>query len=67
MFRKGPGPGEHVHKDHKGGAPAVKKAAKCDACADVKSGPACVSACPTGAALRLTPREYVDLVEEQKL
>jgi Fe-S-cluster-containing hydrogenase component 2/thioredoxin reductase/CRP-like cAMP-binding protein len=67
LFGKGPGPGEPVHHDHKGGGSAVKKAAKCDACANVKSGPACVSACPTGAAIRLTPREYVDLVEEQKL
>jgi Fe-S-cluster-containing hydrogenase component 2/CRP-like cAMP-binding protein len=67
LLGRGAGPGEHVHQDHQGGAPAIKKAAKCDACANVKSGPACVSACPTGAAIRLTPREYVDLVEEQKL
>ncbi len=67
LFGRGPGPGEHVHHDHGKGGSAVKKAAKCDACANVKSGPACVSACPTGAAVRLAPREYVDLVEEQKL
>ncbi len=67
LLGRGPGPGEHVHHDHGKGGAAIKKAAKCDACANVKSGPACVSACPTGAAVRLTPREYVDLVEEQKL
>ena len=32
---------------------AAKTAVKCDMCKDLKSGPACVAACPTGAAIRI--------------
>ncbi|MGZ5558876.1 MAG: NAD(P)-binding domain-containing protein [Methylobacter sp.] len=32
-----------------------KKAVKCDMCKDLSGGPACVSACPTGAAFRGDP------------
>jgi Fe-S-cluster-containing hydrogenase component 2 len=38
----------------------VKKAVKCDMCKDLKSGPACVRACPTGAALRISPEKFLD-------
>ena len=41
---------------------AQKVAVKCDACKDIASGPACVSSCPTGAALRLTPSQFVELL-----
>ncbi len=34
---------------------AIKKAVKCDLCIDRSGGPACVSACPTGAAFRISP------------
>jgi Fe-S-cluster-containing dehydrogenase component/thioredoxin reductase/CRP-like cAMP-binding protein len=37
---------------HKG-SDGAKTAVKCDMCKDVKSGPACVAACPTGAAIRI--------------
>ncbi|MEE9304450.1 MAG: NAD(P)-binding domain-containing protein [Thiotrichaceae bacterium] len=37
----------------------VKKAVKCDLCRDLKSGPACVRACPTGAAFRGDPKKLV--------
>ena len=43
-----------------------KKAVKCDACVGIDGGPACVRACPTGAAIRIGPEQFVDLVEEQK-
>ncbi len=39
---------------------AVKKAVKCDMCKDISSGPACVRACPTGAALRISPEKFLD-------
>jgi Fe-S-cluster-containing hydrogenase component 2 len=29
-------------------------------CRDLKSGPACVRACPTGAALRISPEKFLD-------
>jgi CRP-like cAMP-binding protein/thioredoxin reductase/Fe-S-cluster-containing hydrogenase component 2 len=37
---------------------------KCDLCRDLKSGPACVRSCPTGAVLRLTPAEYKKTIED---
>ncbi|NND66838.1 MAG: cyclic nucleotide-binding domain-containing protein, partial [Halioglobus sp.] len=40
-----------------------KKAVKCDACMDLAGGPACVRACPTGAAVRLGPEQFIELVE----
>lgn len=41
---------------------APKKAVKCDMCKDLSGGPACVRACPTGAAIRISPEKFVDLV-----
>jgi Fe-S-cluster-containing hydrogenase component 2 len=55
---RGPGPGERqpLADDREG-----KKAVKCDMCKDLSGGPACVRACPTGAALRISPSEFVKL------
>jgi CRP-like cAMP-binding protein/thioredoxin reductase/Fe-S-cluster-containing dehydrogenase component len=36
---------------------------KCDLCRDLKSGPACVRSCPTGAVLRLSPEAYHQKIE----
>ncbi len=44
---------------------AVKKAVKCDLCMDVKGGPACVRACPTGAAIRISPEKFFKLSVER--
>jgi Fe-S-cluster-containing hydrogenase component 2/thioredoxin reductase len=43
-----------------------KKAVKCDACMNLSTGPACVNACPTGAAIRIGPDKFLDLVEERR-
>ncbi|MEE8525693.1 MAG: cyclic nucleotide-binding domain-containing protein [Thermoanaerobaculia bacterium] len=42
-------------------AVAQEVAVKCDLCRDLHSGPACVSSCPTGAAIRLEPESPADL------
>ncbi|MGZ5062179.1 MAG: cyclic nucleotide-binding domain-containing protein [Usitatibacter sp.] len=36
-----------------------KKAVKCDMCKDLAGGAACVRACPTGAAIRVSPEEFL--------
>jgi CRP-like cAMP-binding protein/Fe-S-cluster-containing dehydrogenase component/thioredoxin reductase len=38
-----------------------KKAVKCDMCRDLSGGPACVRACPTGAAIRVSPEEFLSV------
>ncbi len=37
-----------------------KHAVKCDMCKDLSGGPACVRACPTGAAVRVSPERFLD-------
>ncbi len=37
------------------------KAAKCDMCHDHKGGPACVRACPTGAAIRVNAEKLIQI------
>ena len=56
LFGSGPGVGEE-HDYHPTSAAKAKgkKATKCDACGSVSNGPACVKACPTGAAVRIGP------------
>jgi len=62
LLGSGSGPGQH-HDSSKSHAPeAKKKAVKCDACRDLTAGPACVRACPTGAAIRIEPKRFDDLI-----
>jgi Fe-S-cluster-containing hydrogenase component 2 len=56
----GPGPGQDRNFVPAEGA--QKKAVKCDMCKDIKGGAACVRACPTGAALRVSPQEFGQVV-----
>jgi Fe-S-cluster-containing hydrogenase component 2 len=64
MFGRGPGPGEpEAFQPSASGKEKGKKARKCDACVEVPSGGhACVKACPTGAALRIGPEQFIELV-----
>ncbi|MFZ5756183.1 MAG: cyclic nucleotide-binding domain-containing protein [Pseudomonadota bacterium] len=45
---------------------APKVAVKCDMCGTLSGGPACVRACPTGAAIRISPERFVDLVRREE-
>jgi CRP-like cAMP-binding protein/Fe-S-cluster-containing hydrogenase component 2/thioredoxin reductase len=63
LFGQGPGPGEpgarwkKKHSDPE----APKKAIKCDMCSGQSGGPACVRACPTGAAIRVNPEQFLSV------
>lgn len=56
LFTVGRAAAKSAAADH-----GAKKAVKCDLCKDLEGGPACVRACPTGAALRVSPDAYRDL------
>jgi len=67
VFGAGDGPGEAVDYQPNAAAKAKgKKAVKCDACMGLAGGPACVRACPTGAALRIGPTQLAELVQERR-
>lgn len=67
LFGLGSGPGEEsAYQPDKNAKEKGKKAVKCDACKDRPSGPACVSACPTGAAVRIAPTDFVDLIAKRE-
>ncbi|WP_372915329.1 cyclic nucleotide-binding domain-containing protein [Sandarakinorhabdus sp.] len=65
LLGRGPGPGEPSHKWAKKTDPAyaekAKKAIKCDMCSGQEGGPACVRACPTGAAIRVSPEQFLSV------
>lgn len=39
-----------------------KTAVKCDMCKDIQGGAACVRQCPTGAAIRVSPQDFLSIV-----
>lgn len=43
------------------------KAAKCDQCHSLPGGPACVRACPTGAAMRVNAEQLVRIAESKRI
>jgi len=61
LFGAGPGPGEPPYAWRKKHGPkdAAKVAIKCDMCSGIEGGPACVRACPTGAAIRVAPEKFL--------
>ena len=69
LFGAGPGPGEAPYKWRKEkaeGTEAPKKAIKCDMCSGIEGGPACVRACPTGAAIRVAPETMLSVAQLAK-
>ena len=64
----GPGPGEPPAKwTKKRVSPETpKKAIKCDMCSGIEGGPACVRACPTGAAIRVAPEEFLTVARMER-
>jgi cGMP-dependent protein kinase 2 len=59
----GPGPGEPPKGwiEARVSPETPKKAVKCDMCAGITGGPACVRACPTGAAIRVAPEAFLSV------
>lgn len=69
LFGRGPGPGEPGKawaKKNREGPEPPKKAIKCDMCAGISGGPACVRACPTGAALRVAPEDLLKVARLER-
>jgi Fe-S-cluster-containing hydrogenase component 2 len=56
----GPEPGLEPHVT---GGDVPKRAVKCDMCKDLAAGAACVRACPTGAAIRVSPAQFLEYAE----
>ena len=69
LFGMGPGPGEPDKawrdKQPKASVEQAKVAIKCDMCIGKAGGPACVRACPTGAAIRVSPEEFLSVALRQ--
>lgn len=59
LFGMGVSPGTDTRSLGKASTDAVKLAVKCDMCKDLPGGPACVRACPTGAAIRVKPEQFM--------
>jgi CRP-like cAMP-binding protein/thioredoxin reductase/Pyruvate/2-oxoacid:ferredoxin oxidoreductase delta subunit len=64
----GPGPGEPPKKwtERRVDPETPKRAVKCDMCAGIKGGPACVRACPTGAAIRAAPEALLSVARLER-
>ncbi len=59
LFGFGAGPGGNSAAKGEG----AKLAVKCDMCKDIAGGAACVRACPTGAAIRVHPEEFMSIAK----
>ena len=70
LMGNGPGPGQasptwveqNLSEEDK---QKPKLAVKCDMCKGIKGGPACVRACPTGAAIRVSPEKYLNVAQRK--
>ncbi len=71
LFGMGPGPGQPDYAWRKKAAAkqtneSPKLAIKCDMCSGKAGGPACVRACPTGAAIRVSPDAFLSVARIAK-
>jgi cGMP-dependent protein kinase 2 len=70
LFGQGPGPGEASHDwayaNTPKGVEKAKRAVKCDMCSGIEGGASCVRACPTGAAIRVAPEEFLSIARLQR-
>ena len=66
LFGSGSGPGEDRSPEAIAGRTGSKHAVKCDMCMGIDGGPACVRACPTGAAIRVKPGEFIDIMQQYR-
>jgi cGMP-dependent protein kinase 2 len=70
LLGMGPGPGEPSKKwSYAKADPKIekaKKAIKCDMCSGISGGPACVRACPTGAAIRVAPEQFLTVARLER-
>jgi Fe-S-cluster-containing hydrogenase component 2 len=62
----GYGPGEDKTPEGLARRSGPKHAVKCDMCKDIEGGPACVRACPTGAAIRVDPSRFIDVLRQAR-
>jgi Fe-S-cluster-containing hydrogenase component 2/thioredoxin reductase/CRP-like cAMP-binding protein len=63
LFGLGPGIGHRDRRAVKVETSSPKLARKCDMCKGIDGGPACVRACPTGAAARVSVNEFINFNE----
>lgn len=61
LFGAGPGPGEDKSPEGMKHRHGPAHAVKCDMCKGL-AGPACVRACPTGAAIRVNPAQFIEVM-----
>lgn len=62
FFGSGSGPGEDKSPEALAKRTGGKHAVKCDMCKGIEGGPSCVRACPTGAAIRVNPEEFIAVI-----
>lgn len=53
-------------KNKNGDSKGPAKAGKCDMCRELSDGPACVRACPTGAAFRVNPSKMLAIISSKR-
>lgn len=64
LFGTGSGPGEDRTPAAMAKRTGSKHAVKCDMCKGIDGGPACVRSCPTGAAIRVAPEEFIGVIQQ---